>query len=106
MKLRLSIFARKGDPKDLYICQHEENDDASYGEGKVWCDGHPDYIRLAENNTCEFLDLDREKIIQEHVDGIDQKITDVRARANAAIEELTQRKRDLLQITFVPAGEE
>lgn len=106
MKMRLSIFARKGDPKDLYICQHEENDDTAYGSGKVWCDGHPDYIRLTTPGNCDFLDLDREKIIQEHVDGIDQKITDVRARANAAIEELTQRKRDLLQITFVPAGEE
>lgn len=105
MKLRLSIFARKGDPKDLYICQHEPNDDTVYGQGKVWCDNHSDYIRLAEASTCEFLDLDKEKIIQQHVAGIDEKITDVRARANAAIEELTQRKRDLLQITFVPAGE-
>lgn len=106
MKLRLSIFARRGDPKDLYICQHEENDDDAYGEGKVWCDNHSDYIRLATPSTCDFLDLDKEEIIQAHVDGIDEKITDVRARANAAIEELTQRKRDLLQITFVPAGEE
>ena len=106
MKLRLSVFARAGNPKDLFVCEHSDTDDISYGEGKVWADNHDDYIRLATPSICDFLDLDNEEIIQQHVTSIDEKITDVRAKANAVIEELTQRKRDLLQITFVSAGEE
>lgn len=101
MRLKISAFARTGCPNELMVCEHYNLDDET-----AWADGSDSYVRIAPPVIVDFSELPKEDVITSHVKNIDEKIDEIRADSTKKIEQLTQAKRDILQIEYIPAGEE
>jgi len=85
MKIALYKSARFGYEAPHEVTSNYEDDD--------------DYFRSSEITEVDFVSLDNETLTKNEVAVIDKKITDVFAKSEMAINELKQRKAELLAIT-------
>lgn len=103
MKLTVCAYADAGDPENVRVYVLTDWDKK---QDDLWIDRTKERVRMSKSVEIELPDIDdQQNIIDSHVLALDDKIEEIRAQANAACEELTRRKRELLQLTYVPAGE-
>lgn len=102
MKMKISLFKHTESPNiSPSVMEHSDIDD-----DECWADRSSRYTRIAPPIIVTFDEYPKEDMVSAQVIRLNEMIDTIRAEATAKVEELQQIKRDLLQIEYIPAGEE
>ena len=87
MNKELKVYLYQTKYSDATVTNYEFRDDDD------------DYVMLAKPSTVTFEMLDREVVLKSRLDALDRQITEVRAVAQAKVDDLEDQKQRLMAIT-------